>query len=121
MISHQIWTYVGWVIFTLFVFAIVVLAYALYRDAQLNKNKKTSLPSLNVIETTEKKNVFINDDVENPNDLAGNTNKIPSRRALRGAKNGVAQTSSLPSPAVEAKPSAFFDDDEEFTLTAGQD
>lgn len=118
MINQQMWTYIGWVLFTLFVVSIIVLAYALYRDYQLTKNKKTALPSLNVIEKTEQKDIFVSDDGTATNDIAGNTNKIPSRRALRGAKSAVPTPSA---PAVAAKPSAFFDDDEEFTLTAGQD
>jgi hypothetical protein len=117
MINQQMWTYIGWVLFTLFVVTIIVLAYALYRDYELTKNKKTALPSLNIVETTEKKNVFVSDDATSPNDIAGNTNKIPSRRALRGAKAGTTPSA----PAVAATPSAFFDDDEEFTLTEGQD
>jgi hypothetical protein len=112
---QQLWTYIGWVIFTLFVFSIVVLVYALYRDYQLTKNKKTSLPSLEVIESKENKTFFTKDDTAN--DLAGDTGKIPSRRELRNAKPGTVPSS----PAVTAKPSAFFDDDEEFTLTSGQD
>jgi hypothetical protein len=114
MIAQQLWTYIGWVLFTLFVFSIVFLSYALYRDYTITKNKKTSLPSLDVIQA-EQRTFFANDDSA-ANDLAGNTNKIPSRRSLRGAKTG-----PVASPAVEAKPSAFFDDDEEFTLTSGQD
>lgn len=116
MITQQMWTYIGWVLLTLFVVSIIVLAYALYRDYQLTKNKKTALPSLQIIEATEKKNVFVGEDATS-SDLAGDTNKIPSRRSLRNAK-----TVAAPSlPTVAAKPSAFFDDDEEFTLTAGQD
>lgn len=115
--SQQIWAYIGWVLFTLFVFGIAVLTYALYRDYELTKNKKQSLPSLEVIESSEKKNVFVSEDPGAANGLTGTADKIPSRRALRGSK-----ASSLPSPTVEAKPSAFFDDDdEEFTLTAGRD
>lgn len=114
MIDHQLWTYIGWVLFTLFVFSIVFLSYALYRDYTLTKNKKTSLPSLEIIQTEQKK--FFGSDDATPNDLVGTTTKIPSRRSLRGAKAGTAS-----SPVVEAKPSAFFDDDEEFTLTSGQD
>lgn len=112
MIDHQLWTYIGWVLFSLFVFSIVFLTYALYRDYMLTKNKKTSLPSLEIIQTEQQK--FFGSDGTATNDLAGNSNKIPSRRSLRGAKPGS-------TPAVEVKPSAFFDDDEEFTLTSGQD
>lgn len=118
MINQQMWTYIGWVLLALFVVSIIVLAYALYRDYQLTKNKKTALPSLDIVATAEKKNIFVSDDGTATNDIAGNTNKIPSRRALRGAKAVVPTPSA---PAVAAKPSAFFDDDEEFTLTAGQD
>lgn len=113
MIAQQLWTYIGWVLLTLFVLSIIFLAYALYRDYMLTKNKKTSLPSLEIIQA-EKEGVFGNDPTVAA-DLAGNTNKIPSRRSLRGAKAGPAVS------AVEAKPSAFFDDDEDFTLTAGRD
>lgn len=116
MINQQMWTYIGWVLFTLFVVSIIVLAYALYRDYQLTKNKKTALPSLQIIETAEKKNVFVGEDASNT-DFVGNANKIPSRRSLRSAKTVAAPTA----PTVAAAPSAFFDDDEEFTLTAGQD
>lgn len=116
MITQQMWTYLGWVLLTIFVISIIVLAYALYRDYQLTKNKKTALPSLQIIETAEKKNVFIGEDTSSA-DFGGNVNKIPSRRSLRSAK-----TVSAPAlPTVAAAPSAFFDDDEEFTLTAGQD
>lgn len=113
MIPQQLWTYTGWVLFTLFVLSIIVLSYALYRDYMLVKNKKSALPTLEIIQS-EKEGVFSNDPSV-ATDLAGNTNKIPSRRSLRGAKAGPAVS------AVEAKPSAFFDDDEDFTLTAGRD
>ena len=118
MITQQMWTYLGWVLLIVFVLSIVVLAYALYRDYQLTKNKKTALPSLNVAaETSEQKSIFVGDDSIAADSPAETPNKIPSRRALRGAK-----AQSAPSaPVVSAAPSTFFDDDEEFTLTAGQD
>lgn len=114
MIDHQLWTYIGWVMFSLFVFSIIFLTYALYRDYTLTKNKKTSLPSLDIIQTEQRK--FFGSDDSATNGLVDDTKKIPSRRSLRGTKAG-----TVSSPAVEAKPSAFFDDDEEFTLTSGQD
>lgn len=112
--EQQLWTYIGWVLFSLFVGGITFLSYALYRDYMLTKNKQTSLPSLDIIQTEQKK--FFGSDNAAGNDLVENATKIPSRRALRGAKAGAAS-----SPAVETKPSAFFDDDEEFTLTSGRD
>lgn len=117
MITQQMWTYIGWVLLIIFVLSIAALTYALYRDYQLTKNKKTALPSLDVVETTEQKSVFVGDESIAADTPVSTANKIPSRRSLRGAK-----AQSAPSaPVVSAAPSAFFDDDEEFTLTAGQD
>lgn len=113
MIPQQLWTYTGWVLLTIFVLSIIFLAYALYRDYMLTKNKSNALPTLEIIQAKQE-GVF-SSDPSVANDLAGNTNKIPSRRSLRGTKTAPAVS------AVEAKPSAFFDDDEDFTLTAGRD
>ena len=119
MISQQMWLYIGWVIFAIFVISIIAVSYAMYRDYQLTKNRQTSLPSLDVITSSEKKNIFVSDETSG-SDAPAKTNQIPSRRALRGARAAAPAPSS---PAVSAKPSSFFDDDDddEFTLTAGTD
>lgn len=105
------WQYVGWAVLAIIVIGVIVLITMLVKDTKKRKEVPVALPSLRPVSAEEEKKKAIFD--------GSDAVELPTRKSRkRGADTSGPSKESLP-----AKPSAFFDseDDEEFKLPSGSD